>query len=590
MTGQTIQSQDIRVADAFQAFYVVPDYQREYVWGAEQVEQLLDDVNTELQSARDGDAPEYFIGSIVVCPGRGATLELIDGQQRMTTLFIVLCAIRDYLKSIGEPAPGPLANQISASSVNADGDDENRYRIDLQYEDSGGLMARIAEGTGDGRHGGTHNTRSMVNIGNAYETVGKFLTREFCADPKAAKRFYAYLTNKVKLIRILTEDVAKALKVFETINDRGVGLDSMDLLKNLLFRHANTQRFGELKETWKQLQDTIHEAGEKPLRFLRYFVLSRYDVDRLREDEIYKWFTDHEAECGYKVNPIGFSTELLSAASDYRNFLLGRDKQGKPNSYLESMGVLGGRAARQHLILLMAGRHLRPDLFDQLVHEVENLFFSYVVTREPTRDFERNFALWATELRCARDHDAFEAFVHARFVTARAALSARFGDALRRLKEGELQGYRLAYVLAKLTQHVDLEAYGANENTRWLRKYVAGGFEIEHIYPRNPSTQASAEFGTDSGSAASRLGNLVLVEKSINGALGNRSYSAKRPVYLQSQLLLTRSLAEPQKVGVNTRIDTAARDLKSFADWNEQSIEQRQEMLLALARHAWNVP
>ena len=116
MADQTIQSQDIKVADVFQAFYVVPDYQREYVWETEQVEQLLNDINAELGND-PAAAPEYFIGSVVVCPGTAGVLELIDGQQRMTTLFLTLCAIRDRIKELGEEPPGALGPQIAATSL-----------------------------------------------------------------------------------------------------------------------------------------------------------------------------------------------------------------------------------------------------------------------------------------------------------------------------------------------------------------------------------------------------------------------------------------------------------------------------------------
>lgn len=83
MTTPTIESQDLTIAGVLQSFYVVPDYQREYVWETDQVEQLLGDIFGELGTRYAGSAPEYFIGSIVVCPGDGGVLELIDGQQRM---------------------------------------------------------------------------------------------------------------------------------------------------------------------------------------------------------------------------------------------------------------------------------------------------------------------------------------------------------------------------------------------------------------------------------------------------------------------------------------------------------------------------
>ena len=196
--------------------------------------------------------------------------------------------------------------------------------------------------------------------------------------PTSSGVFYGYLINKVKLIRIETQDVAKALKVFETINDRGVGLDSMDLLKNLLFMKAGRDEFERLKDHWKDLQDTIFAMGERPLRFLRYFVFSRYDVETLREDEIYGWFSGNEKTCGYADDPIGFAVKLHRSAQAYGHFLAGRNQHGNESPCLQNLRLLGGRAARQHLILLLSGRHLPDGLFDQLAREVEDLFFVYV--------------------------------------------------------------------------------------------------------------------------------------------------------------------------------------------------------------------
>ena len=363
MTTQRIQSEDISVTGLFQSFYAVPDYQREYVWGTEHVEQLLNDVIAEMSATTSDQVPEYFIGSIVVCPGNSGLLDLIDGQQRMTTLYVMLCAIRDRLKALADNGLSVLNSQIADASVDTSGEETHRYRLDLQYEDSGNALISIAKGE---PISGTM-TRSMQNISNAYHVITRFLVSEFDDDAVSVRRFYGYLTNKVKLIRIETEDVAKALKIFETINDRGVGLNPMDLLKNLLFMKATPEQFNDLKGTWKILQDTIFQMGEKPLRFLRYFIFSRYDVDVLREDEIYEWFSRNEAIAGYGPDPIGFAGELISAANAYQRFRLGKDERDAANRYLDSMRQLGGQAARQHLILLLAGRHLSPELFDQLV-------------------------------------------------------------------------------------------------------------------------------------------------------------------------------------------------------------------------------
>lgn len=588
MSEQTIQSQDIKVAEVFQAFYVVPDYQREYVWETDQVEQLLTDIYGELAENDPGKAPEYFIGSIVVCPGVKGVLDLIDGQQRMTTLFLTLCAIRDRFGELGKEPPGALDPQIAATSTDAAGNDQFRYRLELQYEDSGDVLRYIAEAKVDET---MRTTRSIANILNAYEAVAVFLRREFGEDEAALRAYYGYLTNKVKLIRIETEDVAKALKIFETINDRGVGLDAMDLLKNLLFMKADRDQFDKLKKVWKKMQDTIYAAGEKPLRFLRYFIFSRYDVDLLREDQIYTWFAKNDSLCHYGAAPIEFASELLRAAKAYARFLEGCGEQGTKSRYLENLKLLGGKAARQHLILLLAGRHLPDLLFDRLAKEVEDLFFVYVITREATREFERSFARWSTDLRKVETEAELQAFIEKRFVPAKAALAERFADAFRRLYSSSVQQYRLRYILAKLTQHVELQAYGETEGTKWLHRYTSGGYEIEHIYPQTPSEDAVREFGpAKDPEVTNRIGNLLLVEKSINGSLGNRPFSAKRPVYPQSQLLLTRAVAERPKVGAKTKIDAAVAGLEPFETWNEEAVGRRQELIRGLACAIWNVP
>jgi uncharacterized protein with ParB-like and HNH nuclease domain len=589
MSAQTIQSQDIKISEVFQAFYSVPDYQREYVWQSEQVEQLLTDIHAELSGTDPEKAPEYFIGSIVVCPGRDGVFELIDGQQRMTTLFLIFCGMRDRFEVLGASAPLALVPQIATTSADARGRDVFRYRLDLQYEDSGGVLVSLADKKRD--ETGGKKTRSIENILNAYSAVTAFLTQQFGDNIDALRAFYGYLTNKVKLIRIQTEDVAKALKIFETINDRGVGLDSMDLLKNLLFMKSARDEFDTLKRVWKELQDIIFNAGEKPLRFLRYFIFSRYSVEALREDEIYGWFSKNQKLCGYADTPLDFAHELVDAARAYRHFLRGCDASGRERPELQSLQFLGGSAARQHLILLLAGRNLPDALFSRLVQEVENLFFVYVASRENTRDFERSFARWAPELRKVKTEEDLEQFLRQRVEPARAALSERFDEAFKRMSSDELQVYRLRYILAKFNQHIEIKAYGATEGTRWLRNYVANEFQIEHIQPTNPCAEARQEFGdvTDPF-LTNRLGNLVLVEKPINGSLGNKSFSKKRLVYPQSKLLLVHAISERPKVGVNTSVDRAVRDLEPFLAWNEATVMARQSKLASMAREIWKVP
>lgn len=172
MTNKKIDPQDKSLKTLFQDFYRVPDYQREYVWGesdpkgegGEEVDQFLNDIHIEFQNATKDDAPEYFIGTIVVCRDKDEVYDLIDGQQRTTTAYITLCAIRDALRALEADVPDELPGQIAASSTDWQGNTQYRLRLDLQYEDAGDILERYANGEAD--HAPRDGTRSIRNLGN----------------------------------------------------------------------------------------------------------------------------------------------------------------------------------------------------------------------------------------------------------------------------------------------------------------------------------------------------------------------------------------------------------------------------------------
>ncbi len=263
----------------------------------------------------------------------------------------------------------------------------------LQYEDSHGVLERIADSeiSVDQIEGTTASVRNMLA---AYKAIREFLAVNFQNEPLRVRQFYGAFTQRVKLIRIVTPTLAHALKVFETINDRGVGLNAMDLLKNLLFIHTSPQDYVILKDRWKKLTDILDSCKEKPLRFLRYYIMSHYEIDLsrgLREDEIYQWFTGHAGEVGINSAPLNFVDRLISRAESYAHFLQGRGPHGEPSRYLRNLHACSG-TARQHYILLLAGQHLGSEQFRELCRHIENLFFIFIITREQTKTLERIFA------------------------------------------------------------------------------------------------------------------------------------------------------------------------------------------------------
>lgn len=581
-----IESKDETVSGVFKDFYVVPSYQREYVWSEAEVDQLLKDIRTE---QAEGPDAEYFIGSIVVCPRDDGAFDLIDGQQRTTTLFVILCAIRDHLGEIGDSGTESIKKLIADTITDLKGNDSFRARLDPQYEDAGDVFENLVSGTQPEARG----TRSMKNVAVAYKTARRFLDEEFGSDPQATKAFYGYLVHRVKLIRIRTDSIARALKIFETINDRGIGLDAMDLLKNLLFMQTEPAQFDHLKNRWKGLTDALFKDGEKPLRFLRYYIFASFGVTKVREDELYGWFVRNEERVGFASDSLSFVTRLQDALDAYLNFLKGRGRDGSASPVVESISILAGKSTRQHLILLLAGRDLPGNVFDALCADTEALLFTYMVTRQTNREFEVMFPEWAPELAAVKTIGEYEAFAERTLRKRRRELSSRFHREFRNLDGRALRQYQLRYVLGKLTQHVDQAAYGQSSQTSlWLSRYCDGtNVHIEHILPQSPDDEVRGEFGegADSPTLIWSIGNLALAEKSLNTSLGRRPFSYKRTMYPKSQFLLTRVLGQKPDIG-QTAIDRAVAAMTPFETWTPEDIAQRAAWLTDLAAEVWSVP
>ncbi len=302
-----IENHKYTVAEAFQeCFYIVPDYQREYVWTDKEVQQLLEDIDEQIDTGSD---KEYFVGMILVSTGSQKNhFEVIDGQQRLTTFYLLMCAMRYRFR--GTPQHQAINGLISASYATRDGDIKTSLKLEPRYENADELMQCLVAQDDEPvkvRHAvqqvGIAQFGSLDNLLNAYATVYRYLLDNY-EDQTSLKKLWGYLANNVVFIQIST-DVSSTLKIFETINERGVGLNPMDLLKNLLFTQVAQKDFTKLKNEWKKITAPLEKAKEKPLRFLRYFLMANYKITTkdslIREDEIYDWFVteDNAKLCEY---------------------------------------------------------------------------------------------------------------------------------------------------------------------------------------------------------------------------------------------------------------------------------------------------
>jgi hypothetical protein len=608
-TSPKIESADLSIEQMYKDFYVVPPYQREYVWSDVEVQAFADDIYNEFYGSKGELVAdrEYFIGSVVVCRSAHGPYDLIDGQQRMTTIFLFLCAIRDALQAQGHAASKSLESMICDTRAGDDGNDVQDYRLSLQYEDSRDVLVRIAQG--GPITSSRDDTRSMGCIIEAYETLRNFLTAQFGDSADEIRQFFVAFIRRVKLIRIVTPNLTHALKVFETVNDRGVGLTAMDLLKNLLFMRATQADYTKLQILWKELSNHLEACREKPLRFLRYFVMANYKNFRtstgkpVREDELYEWFGKNAAVTGIDKDPLGFAKALVAAAQDYKHFSAGFAPDGKtPILGLDNIQHLSGKA-RQHFILMLAGRHLPADALVEWAQQVENLFFVFVIVREPTKNFESKFADWSEDLRGARTVDDVRGITQMRIAPEVQAKSRAFDFAMRELSAGSVPKYRLKYILGKLAQHVDNVAWQGAQSVRHLSHYLDGKLEIEHVFPQKPDRTSWPLVGEleDERRHVQQVGNLTLLEKPLNASVCNEGFGKKLEAYRDSKIMLTRAIGSPEVFGKNTSLQRALDLVKAQVTggpaetsvhaygWGYENIELRQAVLGKLAREVWGV-
>jgi hypothetical protein len=601
-----IENHKYSIEEAFrECFYIVPDYQREYVWTDKEVHQLLEDIDEQIDA---GTTREYFIGTVLVSPtDQKNHYEVIDGQQRLTTFFLLLCALKHLFQ--GEPQRQTVSGLISTSYTDSDGETRTSLKLEPRYENAGEVVTKLVELDADpqtARAGiqsaGIASFGSLENLVSAYSTLYRYLKDNYEDAPKL-KKYWGYLANNVVFIQIST-DVSSALKIFETINERGVGLNPMDLLKNLLFTQVKQAQFTQLKDEWKKITKPLEKEKEKPLRFLRYFLMANYVIknDRgdavVREDEIYDWFVDKDnaALCDYANKPFEFVRKVIRNVEHYLAFSNGLGNDGKPSLAMDSLKRLAGGAFSLHYVLLLAAANFPKPLFDHFVAQLESFLFYYIFTKTPTKDLERSFSQWADELRAiaaatdpVKQKVQLNAFIADRFDTNMAGKSQELVDALRRFTLYSMQQYRTRYLLARLTQHVEM-AFSGLKTPGSLEPFTK--LEIEHILPDNPTAELRGKWATENPGTAyddykNRLGNLTLLEKPINIVAGNDFYTEKQAEYRKSGNYLTRSLVELTSVGQNTSISRINEKLKAFPAWDAKAIEARHGLLITLAQDVW---
>lgn len=580
-------------------FFLVPDYQREYVWKADdQVEQFLTDIDNEYDENAE-QQESYFIGSIIIVKNKNK-YDVIDGQQRLTTITLTLCAIRDLLSTqeftLNEIQKEHLST-VKKLLYSFDLDTEKHLlRLQLQYEESRNFLdTLILKEKYEGE-----NTASIQKMRAAYNQIYNYLENILQKGVPALTKFARYFMSKIDLVLIESEDIGSALKIFETINQRGASLNAMDLVKNLLFRQANESQFSTIKEKWKNINEALLRCGEheNPLRFLRYFMMARYHNGILREDDIYNWIITKagKAILKYETHPIELVKEIEFMAQRYADLVNATKRLSDGSDYLHvtHIGFINKYKARQHLIMLLAlSKQADKAAIDYLAQQIESFYFVTNTVGILGKSNEHSFANWVVSFRGKTSIEEIQQAVEKTIVPyVLERLDNLKFKFLNIRHDGYNPQYRQRFILGLLENQARTQAGLSAFNFKQI-----GQLEIEHIFPQTPKDNVLPEEFLDKAeynNTIYKLGNVTLLESVINQAINKMNdlttnwFEQKQQEYAKSNLLTVNLLDHQYNIGKQTAI-TRFKDDKNyiFANWSKQAIIDRQQILLDLALDVW---
>jgi uncharacterized protein with ParB-like and HNH nuclease domain len=398
-----IKAEEESISKLKDYFFVVPDYQREYVWKPDnQVEQFLIDIDNEYDP-NTNNQKSYFIGSIIIVENKGK-YDVIDGQQRLTTIILSLCAFRDLLKPLALDDKQKKYLQIieellSDFDINTN---ETKLRLELQYLESLGYLSCLIEE----KKFTDAKSASIIKMEQAYNRIKDHLKTYLNIDTNSLVSYARYFMTKIELVVIKSENLSSALKIFETINQRGSGLNAMDLVKNLLFSKASTTDFQKIKDIWKDITYNLQKCKEDnmPLRFLRYFLMARYHNGIIREDDIYNWIIspDGKKSTEYEAKPLEFAKDLKNISKRYSDLVMATEflSDGSPFPAVTNIGFVNKYKSRQHLILILAlDTNCLNNEIEYLANQMESFFFYSNSLGIQAKNNEGLFANWALKLR-----------------------------------------------------------------------------------------------------------------------------------------------------------------------------------------------
>lgn len=525
--------------------FVIPEYQRPYAWTEEEVETLFEDL-WEFAVTTGGTEREssYFLGSVVSYENNNEQ-EIIDGQQRITSLFLLLRTIYTKLTSTPPSERTPEAENFIRKIEPAIWK-TNKLTGTVDY--SGILLtSRVINNEGNEilrkiLETGKADENAKDNYSKNYRHLQKLLDKHSTENPLMVYEFIYALLNQAILLPITADSQDTALTIFSTLNNRGLPLSDADIFKAKIYNHLEKDEKKDFIECWKDLDEQANSANEsiQQLFYYNMFYLRALEGDiKTTTPGVRKYYLDSNSKRLYKP-------EILDDLFIILNLWKVVNKREK----IENEAWSKNPKIRQSLDILSS----YPNEFWKYPVVV------YYVCHRKKEDFEVKFGLFLNKL--IRELLTKYLLIPTINAVKQDILKLNFAIVASDTPTFDFKNIDAS----QLETHI----HSPNRNVlRMLLKIYAYEFqdtllpehwEIEHIFPRRWQTNYFPDDVPESviREKIEHIGNKTPFEKKLNIVAGNGYFGKKKKEYAKSEIAVTKAIGT-----------------SSEADWNMESITKR---------------
>ena len=528
------------IREIFNLWYCIPDYQRAYVWDTDQVRDLLDDT---ISAYRENKEAQYFLGSMVLKINEKSEnnvsyteYELLDGQQRITTVFLILACMRDMLTDYPQYQNSLAGFVYQAEDAILQQPERMRiiFNIRSDVRDFVNEHIKPLHGTCDDALLKEKMQAKDVNISIRNMANAMLVAHEFLEENKSDIIGYlSYFLNKVLMIYVATEELQDAFQLFTVLNNRGVKLSSSDILKAENLKELSAADRTSWATRWEEMETYFGEDFDKFLSHIRTILVKKKQTTTLlKEFDEFVYSNQEYDRTQKKYVP---RTPILRRGRDTFELLYSYYHTYQEVFDTDHSVVTGDYEITNYLKLMETGfgadywiapvldyyRKYRRRGFVAFLKALDRkLSADWITAATPTVRMENVNAI-LREIEASQDSAA---------LLQSKTFTINKSD-FERVINGDIYGRSFAkYLLLKL----DLIYRGSS--TPMIPQAIAS---IEHILPRNPS--ADSQWVKDFSAAereewTNKLGNLVLISRRKNTSQGNRDYVEKKEKYFEKNI------------------------------------------------------